>query len=326
VSGSRRRRETRNTGYALVVSLALVLAVVASGCGGRRAPLPASRIGPPEVPGRSEEFKQMKIPPGQLTRAIPIGEAWPPDNGPAYRSLCLRCHSVSQTSFAVRDWRESLHARAGVTCGSCHGSHEAGFVPQPGPDRCMMCHAQEVEEFLASKHSPAKSPGMRCVSCHEAHATDRGLVRSVKVCTGCHLDSDHVRGFATSRMGEVQAEHPRTPAGDLRAPDCAYCHVPDSRVMQYTGDFRNDRVTLHDPGITVAKNPKDSRHLAESTINLLLPLCVSCHSERNARYRLENSDPLIKHWTPVGMPADVRQRPAAAASTARAPATQEVRP
>jgi hypothetical protein len=297
-------------GLASTASLALALALLAPGCGGRSTS--GSRgtpsVAQPAVPGASDEFKQMKVPPGQLIRAIPVGAAWPADAGPVYRSLCLRCHAVSQTSFAVRDWRESLHARAGITCSSCHGSHEAGFIAQPGPDRCAMCHASEVEEFLASAHGPARAAGMRCVACHEAHATDRGLARTVRVCTTCHLESDHVQGFAASRMGQVRAEPPGAD-GEPRAPDCIYCHQPQSPLMRETGDFRNDRVTLHDPAITVAKNPKDTRRLAESTIKFMLPLCVSCHSERNARYRLENSDPLILHWTPVGMAGEVRQRP-----------------
>jgi predicted CXXCH cytochrome family protein len=254
----------------------------------------------------------MKVPPGQPMRVIPIGAAYEPEAGPAYRSLCLRCHAVSQTSFAVGDWRESLHARAGVMCGACHGSHESGFVPQPGPAQCLTCHAQEVEEFLVSGHGPERAPGMRCVSCHEAHATSRGLARSTKVCTGCHLDSDHVQGFAASRMGQVQAQFPPGPDGEIRAPDCVYCHMPLSPIMTTTGDFRNDKVVLHDPAATVARHPRDERRLAESTIERLLPLCVSCHSERNARYRLEHSDPLIRHWTPVGMSAAVRRAPVSA--------------
>jgi hypothetical protein len=154
---------------------------------------------------------------------------------------------------------------------------------------------------------------MRCVSCHENHATDRGLEKAVKACGGCHLGSDHVTGFAGSRMGQVQALRPIGPNGELRAPDCVYCHQPASTLMKTTGDYRNDRVTLHNPAITVAKNPKDARRLSEETIRFMVPLCASCHSERNARYRLENSDPLILHWSPVGMSGEVRRR---AASTA----------
>jgi hypothetical protein len=291
---------------------ALALAVVVAGCGapsGRPGAAGSGAVSPPRAEGRSDEFKQMKAPPGQLTRVIPVGDAYPAEAGPVYRSLCLRCHSTSQTSFAVQDWRQSLHARAGVLCSACHGSHEAGFVPQPGPARCLTCHSQEVEEFLVSGHGPSRAPGMRCVSCHESHATGRGLAKSTKVCTGCHLDSDHVQGFAASRMGQVQAQFPAGADGEMRAPDCVYCHMPLSPIMATTGDFRNDKVLLHDPSPTVARHLKDERRLAESAITLLLPLCVSCHSERNARYRLENSDPLILHWTPVGMSAGVRRAP-----------------
>ena len=251
----------------------------------------------------------MEVPPEQLTRALPVGDAWASEDGPLYRSLCLQCHSVSQTAFAVTDWRESLHARAGVTCSACHGTHEASFVPQPGPDRCLTCHALQVEEYLASTHGSDPAVGMRCVSCHEAHATDRGLARTITVCLGCHLDSDHVQGFTASRMGLVLAEHPPTADGSQRAADCVTCHMPESSILLETGDFRNDRVTLHDPAVTVGRHPKDESLLAPETIEFLVPVCVTCHSERNARHRLENSDPLIRHWTPVGMPAEARRRP-----------------
>jgi len=311
---------------AVAVLAAVSLPLLAVGCGEGGPPLPGggspgapaatSSLSGPDVPGRSDEFENMEVPPGQLTRALPVGDAWPADDGPTYRSLCLSCHSVSQTSFAVTDWQESLHARAGVLCASCHGTHEVAFVPQPGPDRCALCHASETDEFLASRHGPATSSGMRCASCHEVHATDRGLARSRTICLGCHLDSDHVQGFPASRMGLVLAEHPPAADGSPRAADCVTCHMPESALMRETGDFRNDRVTLHDPAITVAKDPSDSTTLAREAIEFLVPVCTTCHSERNARWRLERSDPLILHWTPLGMPQDVRRRPEPAAAEA----------
>ncbi|MFN8177688.1 MAG: cytochrome c3 family protein [bacterium] len=307
-----RRRAGRN----VALLAAAILALMAPGCS-RLPSLPkrpkavasAPRGALPDIPGQSDEFKQMQLPPGQLTRALPIGTAYAKDQGPIYQSLCLSCHSVSQTSFAVVDWQESLHSRAGVYCGSCHGTHEAGFFPRPGPDRCALCHAQEVEEFLASKHGPRNAPGVRCVSCHEPHATERGLAKSLKVCMDCHLSSQHVQGFLQSRMGLVLTTQPPDPAGKLRAADCVTCHMPQSVILKQTGDFRNDAVTLHDPASTVAKDPADSTMLARTTIETLVPVCKQCHSERNARYRLENADPLIKYWTPLGMTSELRRRP-----------------
>jgi hypothetical protein len=178
----------------------------------------------------------------------------------------------------------------------------------------------EVEEFLASKHGPATAPGVRCVSCHEAHATDRGLARTVTVCLGCHLESEHVQGFPSSRMGLILAEQPRDANGELRAADCVTCHMPESVRMLVTWDFRNDRSTLHDPAATVARSPSDSTALARETIELLVPRCVTCHSERNARYRLENAASMILRWTPPGMTSAERRRPV----SAPAPAGREV--
>lgn len=297
----------------------MAVALLVAGCGGESPPLPepdyatappaGPGLPPPEVPGRSQEYEQMELPPGQLTRALPVGDAWGPDEGPTYQSRCLSCHSVSQTSFAVTDWRESLHAKAGVMCASCHGTHEGTFIPRPGPDRCLLCHEPQVTEFLASKHGPENAPGMRCVACHEAHATDRRLAASISVCVGCHLESEHVQGYPGSRMGLVLAEHPPAADGSPRAADCVYCHAPESALLLETGDYRNDRVTLHDPAITVARHEDDPRRLAPETIEFLLARCTTCHSERNARYRLEHSDPLIRYWTPVGMADDVRDRP-----------------
>jgi hypothetical protein len=302
-------------GAGLVVAIAVAL----SSCG-RSPTLPRgdgrAAVDPPEIPGVSEEFKNMAIPPAQLARALPVGTAWGVADGPTYRSRCLACHCVSQTAFAVTDWQESLHARAGVLCAACHGSHEASFVPQPGPDRCLLCHAPQVEEFLASKHGPDRSAGMRCVSCHEPHATDRGLVRAAAVCRNCHLDSAHVQDFATSRMGLILAEHPPSPDGALRAANCVTCHMPPSPAFAQTGDFRNDRLTLHDPSVTVRKAAADSAALAPDAIEFLVPICTQCHSERNTRYRLANSDPLVKSWTPLGMTGDVRRRPIPAAGAA----------
>ena len=271
--------------------------------------LPVPPVSAPDTPGQSTEFQEMETPPGQLTRARPIGEAWPMNDGPTYRSLCLRCHSVSQTSFAVADWLESAHARAGILCSSCHGAHETSFIPQPGVDRCAVCHAPQVEEFLASAHGPERAPGMRCVSCHEIHATDRRIVDAVALCSNCHLDSEHVQGFGESRMGTVLAEHPPDTSGANRAADCVLCHMPASPILLETGEFRNDRLTLHDPSITVKRHPRDDRRLDDSAIEFLTPVCLQCHSERNARHRLENSDALIRRWIPLGMAEEVRRRP-----------------
>jgi len=289
------------------------------GCPGEEPELPdpaaqtssaVDRVTPPMIQGDSEAFREMELPPSQFVRVIPTGDAHDPESAPAFRSLCLNCHAVSQTSFATEAWVQSLHARAGVTCAACHGSHEGTFAPQPTAEDCRRCHSRQVEAFLASGHGPERAPGMRCVSCHEVHATDRKLAMSTTLCTGCHIESEHVTGYAESRMGVIFLQEGYDENGDLRAPDCVYCHMPPDPIMDETGDFRTDRVTLHDPAITVEKHAKDPSRLSDAAIEFLLPQCVTCHSERNARHRLENSDTLLRHWTPLGMDEATRRKAA----------------
>jgi len=110
-------------------------------------------------------------------------------------------------------------------------------------------------------------------------------------------------------MGVVFIREGYDENGELRAPDCVYCHMPPSPLMKETGDFRNDKVTLHNSSVTVEKHAKDPRRLSEDTVEFLMPLCLKCHSERNSRYRLENSEALLRYWTPIGMDRDVLLKP-----------------
>jgi hypothetical protein len=272
-------------------------------------------VSSPEIPGKSQEFLDMELPPGQFVRVLPAGEAYDAENSAAFRSLCLNCHAVSQTSFSVEAWAQSAHARAGIMCGACHGPHEEAFISKPGPERCRSCHAAQYDDFVSSGHGPEKAPGMGCCPCHEVHATDRRLAMEVTTCTGCHLASEHVQGYPNSRMGVVFMREGYDEDGDLRAPDCVFCHMPPSPLMEETGDFRNDKVTLHNTAITIRKHPKDQNRLSDETVELLTPLCVQCHSERNSRHRLENSDPLLLDWTPIGMTRDAVRMPIPAANT-----------
>ena len=297
---------------------ALIVALLLCACQPEGPPLPdaaprevgrSATVPAPEIPGRSDAFENMELPPGQIVRVDPVGGVYGADDAPVFRGLCLQCHAVSQTSFAVQAWKESAHSRAGITCGSCHGAHEGTFVTKPGPERCRSCHATQYDQVVVSGHGPERAPGMGCSPCHEVHATDRRLAARVETCVGCHLESEHVRGYATSRMGILFLREGYGADGELRAPDCVYCHMPPITPSGPGFGFRNDRVSLHDPTRTVGKHPADPTRLAAETVEFLVPLCVKCHSERNARYRLENSALLLRTWTPIGMTEELRRKP-----------------
>ncbi len=65
------------------------------------------------------------------------------------------------------DWQQSLHAREGVTCTSCHYVHQLGVPPTQfqtkgsGSQQCMMCHQVLNTNMAHSIHSFAN-----CVGCH----------------------------------------------------------------------------------------------------------------------------------------------------------------
>lgn len=149
----------------------------------------------------------------------------------------------------VAAWRRSAHARAGVTCSSCH-ERSGRLVQQPAREVCRSCHGFEADTFLAGKHGlrtrlglsalrprdarlPMKAEAVAgprhldCATCHDPHSVDtRAAAR--QACLGCH-DDRHSRSFASS-------PHARTagPAADgrwgPRDVTCATCHLPRMKL------------------------------------------------------------------------------------------------
>ena len=65
------------------------------------------------------------------------------------------------------DWKQSKHAKEGVTCTSCHYSHELGGSPVRsqtfgrGSQTCMECHVNMTQTGAHAVHSFGN-----CVGCH----------------------------------------------------------------------------------------------------------------------------------------------------------------
>ena len=65
------------------------------------------------------------------------------------------------------DWKQSKHAKEGVTCTSCHYVHQIGVPPtrsqtlSAGSGQCFECHIQVNQNMAHSIHSFAN-----CVGCH----------------------------------------------------------------------------------------------------------------------------------------------------------------
>jgi predicted CXXCH cytochrome family protein len=96
-------------------------------------------------------------------------QAWWPDG------------SVKQHRQQYPEWKESRHAKAGVTCIACHSVHEATskFATRTSPNNlCVSCHAT-VSTDSVTGHAPIAGAPQHsdCVGCHMARtgkSADRG--------------------------------------------------------------------------------------------------------------------------------------------------------
>ncbi|HUY82495.1 MAG TPA: DmsE family decaheme c-type cytochrome [Acidobacteriaceae bacterium] len=128
---------------------------------------------------------------------------------------CLTCHAGAHPNF-----ERSPHAKAGVSCLSCHSVHEAKvenkLLKQPQPQLCESCHADVKGQFDMPFHHPVNEGVVKCSDCHDVHGTFsannlRTTADQNAICTKCHTD---VRG-------PFVFEHPA-----VKAVGCLGCHSP----------------------------------------------------------------------------------------------------
>jgi hypothetical protein len=285
--------------FPLIAALASLTSGLAS-C--TRAAAPET---PPEQdllvpPGRSEAFLEMELPPNHFTHSEGRGERYAGGDAGHVANLCLNCHTTTQTSFATEDWAGSLHALVGIGCEACHGTHEAGFVPHPGPDRCRACHPQQETELRRGQHVDTAGSGIRCDSCHRAHAFELDEVKDPSSCTSCHRESEHVQTYARSKMATIFAREGFDEDGVPAAATCHMCHMRLSEVHEHTSDLRCDTVMDHDVSGMLVRLKGDEARLDEVSRKRFVQICLQCHARAISEYRLEHADPILTTWKAGG--------------------------
>lgn len=176
---------------------------------------------------------------------------------------CLTCHAGAHPDF-----ERSPHARAGLSCLSCHTIHTAtvaeDLLKQPQPQLCENCHADVKGQFDMPFHHPVNEGVVKCSDCHDVHGTFQPVnLRSTadqnKICTRCHTD---VRG-------PFVYEHPA-----IKAVGCLGCHSPHGS--------QNARM-LNMPSVNMLCNQCHSPvaagtfHSMNAGSSELAP-CTSCHT------------------------------------------------
>ncbi|MGB6134597.1 MAG: DmsE family decaheme c-type cytochrome [Acidobacteriaceae bacterium] len=176
---------------------------------------------------------------------------------------CLGCHAGTHPNF-----ERSPHAKAGVSCLSCHNVH-APKVPEKllvaaQPQLCFQCHADVKPNFDMPFHHPVNEGVVKCSDCHDAHGTFgannlRSTADQNQVCTKCHMET----------RGPFVFEH-----AAVRAEGCTGCHSPHGS--------QNARM-LNMPSINTLCNQCHSR-VAGGTVHSMgagsdeLAPCTSCHT------------------------------------------------
>jgi DmsE family decaheme c-type cytochrome len=128
---------------------------------------------------------------------------------------CLTCHAAAHPNFD-----RSPHARANLSCISCHSVHqnkeEEALLKTPQPALCFQCHSDVKPAFNMPFHHKVNEGLITCSDCHDVHGTF--LANNLKstadqnaICTKCH----------TETRGPFVFEHVA-----VKAEGCLGCHTP----------------------------------------------------------------------------------------------------
>ena len=221
------------------------------------------------------------------------GDAAPPE--------CITCHEQQGQKLA-----KSAHT--GLTCDTCHESHEK--VPHPAKipkPACLTCHADQAGDYEKGVHGQARKGGNEgapdCSLCHGgAHEllapksqAFRGAVPDT--CGMCHTEVvDH---FRSSVHGQALAR------GVTQAPLCTDCHgehniikhtnaaspVNASHIRDTCGSCHGDvRLTrkFGMPNDRLVSFDSSFHGLAAKSGSQTVANCASCHGVHNI---LRSSDP-----------------------------------
>lgn len=193
-------------------------------------------------------------------------------------AACMRCHG---STMHTAQWNRQPHAKAGLSCLSCHTVHystgstsaeskraSAGDIRTAGSAAnlettpqlrslkaseaalCGACHRREAAEFRRNFHHPVPEGTMVCSDCHEAHPTKKSAGRQPfarGACARCHPET----------AGPFRYEH--DPVAGWTGDGCLECHRPhgspnpgmlSSFSRGLCAQCHSDLRTTHYPGQT----------------------------------------------------------------------------
>ena len=145
------------------------------------------------VPSIAQQQQKQRLPMSFKTKELKVIRGLTP-----VEAKCIECHSKKMPG-KVKDWADSAHARANITCLDCHradpkdpdamdcpgtlGDPKLKISPIVTPKDCSRCHPREYKEFEESKHA-------RTIEIIRDQIKDpwlRGMANEVERSTGCYM-------------------------------------------------------------------------------------------------------------------------------------------
>ncbi|SEF91886.1 decaheme c-type cytochrome, DmsE family [Bryocella elongata] len=196
---------------------------------------------------------------GDVTKIINPAKA----NPKQISETCLTCHAGAHPNF-----QQSNHAKAGVSCVSCHSVHaakvEKSLLKAQQPDLCFTCHADQKASFNQLFHHKTQEGLIKCSDCHDSHGTfeDKQLRTTADknaVCTKCH----------TETRGPFVFEHV-----PVKAEGCMACHTPHGSQNARLLNVPNVNQLCNQCHSAVAAGTVHGQGAGSSD----QPPCIGCHN------------------------------------------------
>ncbi|MFZ0449233.1 MAG: multiheme c-type cytochrome [Desulfatiglandaceae bacterium] len=205
---------------------------------------------------------------------LPLEKKW------NIKKECVTCHE-SVTPGIVSDWRLSKHSKNEVTCSVCHGDYHSSDediekARPVTPDRCILCHQVQGDQFKAGKHAQAWR-AMKALPA--AHWKSMSSLEGLKDCESCHRigikSTRDMRellkksaGFGMASCDVCHTRHTFFKKEAQQPQACQTCHNGGDHPQweMYSGSKHGVRQGLKQMGI-----------LPQSTS---APTCQTCHMEK----------------------------------------------
>jgi DmsE family decaheme c-type cytochrome len=175
---------------------------------------------------------------------------------------CLGCHAGTHPNFD-----RSPHAKANVSCISCHSVHaskEEALLKTAQPALCFQCHSDVKPSFSMPFHHKVNEGLVKCSDCHDVHGTfgNNNLKSTADqnlICTKCHME---VRGPFVYEHAAVKAE------------GCTGCHTPHGSQNARLLNMPSINMLCNQCHSPVAAGTVHSMNAGSSEITP----CISCHT------------------------------------------------